>query len=1182
MADVAELAVRIVADDQASAKLQAVQRQLTSSETSLKGLATTAGLSSAAVGTAFAGMATAAFKMGQEWDDALDKVRISTGATGEALDTLKADVSAVAREVPVSLGEVSGAMAELSRRTQLTGEPLQELTKQVIDFSRITGSDAVQNARLVTRAFGDWSIATEDQVGFLDKLLRASQATGVSVTTLQEGLVRYGAPLRQLGFDIDESVAILGKFEKEGVNAELVLGSLRIALGEMARQGVPAREGLNDVITAIKGAGDASEANKLAMEIFGARAGPDMAAAIREGRLEIGQLTKDIRDGGETVQQAAADTDDGAQKFAIAANKMKVAFEPVSAGMFTAASSGLESLSALGAGIDKFLAGSGKNMLEFRQAMAAGFALGPTGETAPDVPLKITVDEAASTAAIDDYMTSVVGLPSIHAGGEAVGTEFAEATGDGAEAAADTAMAPWLKKLIDKGKEGAFNLKEALRDAGTDETAIAGVLAFANEIGVIDKAISQLTDRTIAAHIIALRNDGEQAEAAAAAEAHLTAQAKSQADALNEGALAARTKAEADAQAKEQALGGAIAVRDHGEALAREHEAALGGALAIRAHEEALAQQKEQALGGALAIRDHEEALARDKEVNLGGALAIRDHTEQLQRDKDAALGGVAAIRDHEDALQREKTAALGGEVGIRAHAEALNEEKIAALGGALAIQAHEDALNRQKTAALGGELGIRAHAEALNEEKIAELGGRDAIALHAEALERLNDQVNVNIAARKAQIAAIKELSGAQRAAITATAGGTGELPLNSFGSRGIVQSPGTGSGAGSPSPFASTEFVAWYNATFPNRETEVQRQGSSRGEIDPTTITRWETVMERFNTRFMETWEQGTENLRTKIVDALSHAGETFAQRMTRTTGVPTSQTNLDNSTTQLARQALDTIERSMTLRRRADLEYTAELQGPVAALGTLGRSINENVTEEQAMAEATRGLTKATNSTGDAMLQGVSEIQAAWYKLGLTSDSLGQGMDYAGAAAARAGAATFDMSHSVTLAAAAAAAAAETFKAAAANAAALMAGAMRNAGVAGGVTQKGLTYTEIMGGQTPGSSTGISSLGSSPYGLPILSGSPITPGTLRGFAEGPYVPEPSYLTSIRTRQTYGVAGEHGPEPIGYGLGGGSPVIHLTINASGVDALRDQAFWDQAVARQIRPALQRVGAKV
>lgn len=269
-------------------------------------------------------------------DGAYDSIRTGTGKIGVELESLKGSFRNVARDVPNDMEEVAGALAEVSKRTGQTGGDLEGITKQLLTLSRLEGSDVKTNIASATRLFGDWSIATKDQAGSLDYLYKVSQATGVGVAQLSDGLVKYGAPLRQLGFGFEESAALMGKFEKEGVNTGLVMGSLRVALGKMAKEGEAPVETLDRVVKQIKNAGSAGEANALALEVFGARAGPDMAAAIREGRFEVGDLMADLKAGKTTIMGTADETDDFAEKFAKLKNRAILAAEPLAGKLFDA------------------------------------------------------------------------------------------------------------------------------------------------------------------------------------------------------------------------------------------------------------------------------------------------------------------------------------------------------------------------------------------------------------------------------------------------------------------------------------------------------------------------------------------------------------------------------------------------------------------------------------------------------------------------------------------------------------------------------------------------------------------------------------------------------------------------------------------------------------------------------
>ena len=280
------------------------------------------------------GVGVVLYGVGKEFDEAYDRIRVGTGATGEALDILKDDFKGALAAVPDDAATVGGAIADLNTRLGLTGEPLQDITEQFLDLSRITGTDVSSNIANMTRVFGDWSVSTEDTSGTMDQMFRASQATGIGMDQLSAGLVKFGAPMRQLGFSFTESTALISQFEKEGVNSELVMGSMRIALGRMAKAGEDPIATFNRVTDEIKNAGSAGEANALALEMFGSKAGPDMAAAIREGRFEIDELHDAIANGTDTIASATDDTADMTEHMAELKNAVKVAVEPAATVIF--------------------------------------------------------------------------------------------------------------------------------------------------------------------------------------------------------------------------------------------------------------------------------------------------------------------------------------------------------------------------------------------------------------------------------------------------------------------------------------------------------------------------------------------------------------------------------------------------------------------------------------------------------------------------------------------------------------------------------------------------------------------------------------------------------------------------------------------------------------------------------
>ncbi len=271
-----------------------------------------------------------AMKAASDVKTAMNQIRIGTGATGDQLKALGKDMRAVATEVPNEFKEIGTAVADLNTRTGLAGTALQQLAKQELDLARMTGGDLKSQIASTTRIFGDWSIATDKQSSTLDFLFKVSQATGITVDALSSKLVQYGAPLRQMGFEFETAAVMIGKWEKEGVNMELVLGSMRIALTKFAAEGIKnPKEALAGLIQQIKAAGTAGEANAIALEWFGARAGPDMAAAIREGRFELDDLLKKVKESPETIQKAAEDTKTFSEDMKEIGHSIALALEPV-------------------------------------------------------------------------------------------------------------------------------------------------------------------------------------------------------------------------------------------------------------------------------------------------------------------------------------------------------------------------------------------------------------------------------------------------------------------------------------------------------------------------------------------------------------------------------------------------------------------------------------------------------------------------------------------------------------------------------------------------------------------------------------------------------------------------------------------------------------------------------------
>lgn len=353
-----------------------VDADTSKAQSAMRKLGGSAGVWGAAIGTSLGVAGVAALRMGDDYHDAMSAIRVGTGATGDQLRALESDFKAAAGGLSESIGSTAQVLANLNTGLGLTGQPLQTLTAQVQKLGRITGMDVAGGTSDIIRLFGDWSVATGDQTAALDQLFRAGQATGAQVDQLARQLVEYGAPLRQLGFTYEQSLAMLGKWQREGVNVEKVTGGMRIALGQLMREGVATEDMAAEFAARMEAIKDGTAGATEAITLFGSRNASDMIAALREGRFEIDEYVDAVVDGSDSIAQAARDTRTFGDTVRETMNKVKLFVGPITdafAGIAESMGNAIFLLPAMTGAIGNAL-GRGLGKLRSSAALKAGAA----------------------------------------------------------------------------------------------------------------------------------------------------------------------------------------------------------------------------------------------------------------------------------------------------------------------------------------------------------------------------------------------------------------------------------------------------------------------------------------------------------------------------------------------------------------------------------------------------------------------------------------------------------------------------------------------------------------------------------------------------------------------------------------------------------------------------------------
>jgi hypothetical protein len=296
-------------------------------------LATPMGIAAAAITAGFtvaiaavAKVGQALFKLGQDFDDVYDNIRIQTGATGAVFEGLQESFREVAAVVPNDFAQVGTAIQDLNTRLGLTGQPLEELAIQLLTVSRLMGGDVQTNVRNATRLFQQFGVDGEDQAD--------TQASGIGFSELAAQVVDNGVAFRGLGFTVEDSIAMLALFEREGVDTAGVMGALERGVGRLSAAGGDVPAAFRDAIAAIAEAKTQSEAFGIASEVVGARGAQRLIDAVQNGRLDIDEFSEALAANGETILGAAGDTDGFREAWDRFKNYVKIQLEPVATAVF--------------------------------------------------------------------------------------------------------------------------------------------------------------------------------------------------------------------------------------------------------------------------------------------------------------------------------------------------------------------------------------------------------------------------------------------------------------------------------------------------------------------------------------------------------------------------------------------------------------------------------------------------------------------------------------------------------------------------------------------------------------------------------------------------------------------------------------------------------------------------------
>ncbi len=275
-----------------------------------------------------AAAAFAAVRAGETIDGAMRTIAVGTGATGAALEGLKESFSAVFREVPQSAATVATVLADLNTVTAATGPTLEHLAVALLDSARVLGEEAAPNALKFARTLEQFAIPAEHGVEVLDMFFATAQRTGAGMGDLIGQAGTFAVVLKNVGFSLDESVALFGELSKGSIEVTRVMPGLNAAFRRWAGEGLDAKAMLVETIEAMRSAASRTESLNIATQAFGAEGASRLNDAVLEGKLNLEAMATAVDGTAGAIAEATEGTETFSEHLAVLRNRATTALAP--------------------------------------------------------------------------------------------------------------------------------------------------------------------------------------------------------------------------------------------------------------------------------------------------------------------------------------------------------------------------------------------------------------------------------------------------------------------------------------------------------------------------------------------------------------------------------------------------------------------------------------------------------------------------------------------------------------------------------------------------------------------------------------------------------------------------------------------------------------------------------------
>lgn len=294
-----------------------------------------------------AGLGAASIAAFNDVDSGLDTIISKTGASGDALASMQSSMEQIATSIPTEFSTAGAAVGEVNTRFGLMGDELTKVSGDFIKFAELNGTDVSGSIDKVQASMTAFGMSGSEASTVLDILNKAGQDTGISVDKLSQDIMSNSTALKEMGFDYNSAAGFIANLNKNGIDSSTVMTGMKKALQNATKEGKPLSQALQELQTNMANADSSTEAMQMAIDLFGSKAGPQLAAAISEGRISLDEAANAVTNFGDSVNTTFEATQDPPDKFKIAMNELKLTGSELGGTILETLTPALEKLSGL-------------------------------------------------------------------------------------------------------------------------------------------------------------------------------------------------------------------------------------------------------------------------------------------------------------------------------------------------------------------------------------------------------------------------------------------------------------------------------------------------------------------------------------------------------------------------------------------------------------------------------------------------------------------------------------------------------------------------------------------------------------------------------------------------------------------------------------------------------------------